>query len=286
VSAQALRSYEQDPELLGRVLALADTAFPGIMARALRIRLPGGHWRDRSVPFVVERERELVAHVGVLSLEMVVAGERCRVGGIHAVCTHPAERGRGHFRALMEEALAWCESRFPTLLLFTDWPSLYEPFGFRSVGEHRFRASVRSAGGARASRTLDLTRPRDLATLERLLETRAPVSDVLGVVAEKAVFTFHCPERGLVHAPELPAIVWMELRGTTLTLHDVVAPRIPGLAEILDLIPAPVTEVEIAFAPDRLGVDAAAVAAAPELMARGPFAAENARFAVPPSARF
>lgn len=280
------RSYAREPGLLERVLALADTAFPGLAARAMRIQLPGGHWRDRSVPFVVERGGRVVSHVGVLSIEMILDAERTRVGGIHAVCTHPDHRGRGYSRGLMEEALAWCDARFPTILLFTDQPSLYERFGFRSAAEHRFRASLRSRGHKRFSRALDLTRPEDLAILDRLLGARAPVSEVLGVVAERAVFTFLCPERELVYAPDLDAIVWMRLRETTLTLHDVVAERIPRLVEILDLVPGPVETVEIEFTPDRLGVEAAALPASMELMVRGPFAVAGKPFAVPPTARF
>ena len=76
-----------------------------------------------------------------------------------------------------------------------------------------------------------------------------------------------------------------------LHLYDVVSSEPPSLEEILDRIPDPVGETILHFTPDRIAPGAAAephlygYGGPSYLMARGPFAAEGAAFALPRSAR-
>ena len=144
---------------------------------------------------------------------------------------------------------------------------------------------------AEGFRLIDTKAGDDVALLHRLLETREPISNVLGVVNEKAVFCFNEGSRPLHYAKDLDVIVCMEREGNVLKLFDIVGPKIPSLNAILERTPQRVEEVEIRFSPDRLSVDATAMPyvldhdGPSNFMVRGPFAAEGEAFTLPRSAR-
>jgi hypothetical protein len=140
-------------------------------------------------------------------------------------------------------------------------------------------------------RLLDTQESEDLALLQGLLERRERVSNVVGVVNEKAVFCFNEGSRPLHYAADLEVILCMEIEGTRMRLFDIVGPRIPSLASLFDQIPPAIDEIEICFSPDRLSVEAEARPylfdhdGPSYLMVRGPFASETQPFTLPRSAR-
>lgn len=284
-------SFASDPTLSTRLFTLLDVVFPGVAAHARRPTLPGGRWEDVSVPFLhVDADGRPIAHVGLLPLPLVINDAPARTAAIHAVCAHPDHRRRGHYRALMADAIAYADARYDTLVLFTARPELYLPFDFRTVLEHRFSVDVDPpADGRDGFRPLRFDDPADRTLLASHLDRRQPISGRLGVAGEKAVFSFNRPDDGLFYSPDLDAICWFERVGTTLRLIDVIAPRIPSLDDILRHVPAGVTRVDGYFAPDRL--DAPRALPVPHrhddlhLMARGPFAADAHPFMIPPASR-
>ncbi len=284
------RAYRDDPTLLSRVFDLLDTAFPYLRSMAQSGPGLGPPWEAQSTPFVRFDSDLAITHVGRLEIPFVLMGHRVRVGGIHAVCTHPAHRRRGYFRQAMTEALEDSDRYYKTLLLYTAQPELYEPFGFRELGEHLFRAPWSApTQGVRGFRELDLYEPNDLRLAERLLAAREPVSNTVGVVDEVGLFGFNEGKRPLRYAEDLQVIVCLELDGTRLKLFDVVGPRLCSLAEIIERIPQPIDEIEFYFSPDRFDTEARAVPYLVDgdshLMVRGSFAAEGQPFMIPRSAR-
>ena len=125
----------------------------------------------------------------------------------------------------------------------------------------------------------------------RLLESRTPVSEVVGVGPEKAVFLFNEGRRPLCFSEELNVVVCLEVDGLRLRLYDVVGAEIPPLEALLARWPEPAGEAILHFAPDRLAPGAAAEPYllnhdGPScLMVRGPFAAKSDVFTLPRSAR-
>jgi hypothetical protein len=152
-------------------------------------------------------------------------GQTIRVGGIHAVGTRPEYRRRGYYRQVMTEVLQHCAPRYHTLLLTTGQPALYEPFGFRMLQEHIFTVPCASPGGVQGFRSCDPHAPSDLRLLDRLLETRLPVSKILGVVQEKGVFSFNARNHSLYYAPDLDVVVSCAIEDTRLKLFDIVGGR-------------------------------------------------------------
>ena len=295
---QFKQSYADNPHLKRQVFHVLETCFPGITQAEHESLALGCPWEKTSTPFVHFHGELAITHVGLLELPLVVMGHTVRVAGIHAVGTRPEFRRRGYYRQVMTEVLQYCAPRYDTLLLTTGQPALYEPFGFRVLQEHIFVASYPSPGGTQGFRPWQAHAAADLQVLRRLLETRVPISPILGVVQEKAVFSFNARKLPLYYAADLDVIISFALEGTQLTLFDIVGSQLPALGAILQRLPQPIDHVVTYFSPDRLEADFHAVPhtlmdppgalggeGADFLMVRGPFAAEDKPFMLPRSAR-
>jgi predicted N-acetyltransferase YhbS len=248
--------------LCDRVFALLDTWIPTLSAARRSAERLRWRWEDCSTPFVVLRDGQVLSHVGLLETQVVCEGVPIPTGGVHAVCTLAADRRRGLYRGLIEEVLAFCDSRYPLVKLSTEHPEYYEPFGFRVIPEHRFRLAVRRTDRRKQNhengfRALDRDDPRDLDTLDRLLARRVPVSRWFSVANDADVFKFNAGAKPLHYCATLDTLVVMNVRNGTLELEDVVAETLPDLDALLYHVPAPIDEVVFHFRPDRFDVDAA-----------------------------
>lgn len=308
-------SYRDNPGLKDTVFELLDLVFPGIREHAAGVAAicdradsgsmdahavsTGGRWEDVSTPFVAIEDGRAVSHVGVIGIPMVLAGREASVASIHAVATHPDRRREGLFRRVMNEALSFCEGCHEVQILTTGHPEYFEPFGFRHIPEHRFRwipgpsprPGVRQGGQAGGFRRLDVNEAADVSMLFALLEDRTPVSQIAGVVREKAVFCFNEAHRSLYYSAGLDVVVCLEIQGLTLHLYDIVGRVIPGLGQILGQVPHSADEVLVYFSPDRLMADTGAEPhvldhdGPSSLMVRGPFPVEGLQFTLPRPAR-
>lgn len=265
-----------------------ETVFPGIIRITDNSRILGASWESVSTPFVEFVDGRIVSHVGVLELPLVM-GAPVLAGGIHGVATDPEFRRRGYYRRIMNEVMQYCDAKYETLVLTTEQPAYYESFGFRVIPERVSIVKKESPPGQDGFRQVNLQHVADRELLHRLLNRREPVSHILGVVREKAVFCFNEASRPMFYSRSLDAIACMEIEGETLLLFDLVAERIPSLKVILEQIPVPITVVQIYFAPDRLQVDSREshtyLLENTCLMARGPFPAEGQTCMLPHSAR-
>lgn len=253
-------SYD-DPSMSARIFDLLDEVFPGIRRRAEQLGRLGAVWEEVSTPFVAFEGDVAISHVGVIDLPLMVDGTAVRAGTLHAVATRPTVRRRGFFRLVMEEVLRATEPRFDTLLLTTEHPEYFAPFGFECVAEHRFVLEVPGDLSSpqrpnRVMRCVRLDDPADLAMVHRLLGRRTPVSHVVGVEKEVAIFLFNEAHGELFYLDELDALLAMTRRGSHLVLHDVVCEQLPSLDVLLSTIGGPLSSVELRFAADRLAPEA------------------------------
>lgn len=284
-------SFSDDPTLSPQVFALLEEVFPGLQQVAHNAARLGALWESVSTPFLYVEDGQAVSHVGIIALPLVLLGQAVTVGTIHAVATHPDFRGRGYYRQLMEEVLHYAADRYETLILTTEHPEYFEPFGFRVIDEQLFTVRCDAAGGTEGFRLLDTHDASDLALLHRLLEVRAPVSQVASPLNEKAIFCFNEGWRPLYYSLDLDVLACLEQEDTHLKLFDLVGPNIPSLDAVLARIPHRLQKVDICFSPDRLGISPAPTPyifdhdGPSYLMARGPFAAEGHAFTLPRSAR-
>lgn len=284
------RSFSEDPALSQRLFHLLETVFPeiGISSAAQVGRVLGAPWETASTPFIRFHDDVAITHVGVLEIPLQLMGEVEIAGGIHAVSTHPQFRRRGYYREVMAEVLDYCANRYKTLILTTAQPEFYQPFGFRVVQEHAFITKCDPTDSTNGLRSLNFSEPKDLNLLHRLLETRAPVSNIVGIVNEKALFCVNEGTRPLHYAEDLDLIICMEIENTQLRLFDLVGKSIPTLKALLERIPQNIAEVVTYFSPDCLNADFHAFPHKLDgtwLMVRGAFAAEGKQFMLPRSAR-
>ena len=286
----SLRDYGDDPDLLSRNFELFELVWPGFAEQVHDAQALGLRWDACSTPFVLRNGESPVAHVGVIGVRLLLAGEEMPAGAIHAVCTHPTQRGRGHCRTLMEDALAWCAPRYQTLFLTTDKPALYERFGFRVIAESRFVGPARPGADARPPVRLDFTQEWDPILLDHMLDVRAPPSRVVSLVREKPGFLFYGCRAPLYYIEALDLIVYAEIQDGALRLHDIVARRMPSLEEIATHFPGAYERVEVYFTCDELEHQLTAESHRLDgddyLLVRGPFVPEDTPIMLPRTARF
>jgi hypothetical protein len=259
---------------------LLEEPFPGISEARRQAAAFGAPWEEASTPFVVEVDGELLGHVGLLELPLRVAGHDVLAGGVHGVVTKASARRRGHFRAAIEALLDVADHRYETLVLTTLHPVYFEDFGFRVLPEHVFSChrDRSPAPSTPPARRLDPGVDADRHLLHRLLASRAPVSDVLGIGPERSVWAFYEAGADLRYLEGHDVVVSAERVGTTLRLYDVVGAddggRLDEIAPLDDIVGAwgaGIDRVVAFFSPDRLG---AAFDPAPHDLDGGPDALE------------
>lgn len=292
-NASLLASAYADPERRSQIYALLASVWPHLAEGIPRAERWGARWHEVSSPFVRFDGETAIAHVGVIFIPLTVAGEAVEVAGIHAVCTHPAYRGRGYSRALMEAALSFCDARVATALLTTAEPELYTRYGFRLVPQHLFEADLAPRAAAPAPRRLSLEVEADRALLDHLLARRAPASQRLGVREPGWLFKIDVSLwaeiiEHIYYLEDLECVVVYRVEGRTLRIYDLVARRLPPLEALLARIGGHAERIELFLTPDRLQADGLRPEPLPgddHLMVRGPFAAEGQPLILPPLAR-
>lgn len=233
-----------------------------------------GWWRGDS----------LVANVSLYQRRLWLLGKETRAVGVQSVAVRPQWRGRGLFRELMRQALAWADARTELVTLTTGTPALYAPFGFRQLYETTFSAGLpRQRRGQPACRELSLAADPDVALLRDLFARREPTSAIAAACDHPALFMLKAaqdPEIRLLHLERSDAVVAVRgLDGPALTLLDVIAPAIPEMAEIVAALGYQGRRLSAELTPDRLSwtpeqqrrVDNGG-------MVRGPFPPEDRAF--------
>lgn len=233
-----------------------------------RARRWGSEWFAVTDPTRIVVDDRLVAHVGQTMVDLQLDGKRQRVAALHAVCVHPDYRGRGYGRLAMETALRRLDERgCRRVILWSEKLELYAKFGFRPIAEHVFACPAPSPAAV-ASRSLDPDDATDLAILRRLIAERTPISAGHAAADNGWHFLIDLglanPKLGtLRYLPEHDAIVVGEASedspDDTLCVYDVIASRIPTLAEVVGAFREHrFSTIELHVSPDRLAPEAVA----------------------------
>lgn len=284
-------SYPSDPSLRADTLQLIGSTWKRLPDAVERARSWGAEWCEVSTPFVHIEDGRVIAHVGVLEIPMVIAGRSRTVAGIHAVCTDPEHRRRGHVRSTLERALAWVDARHDIAVLWANDPAIYTRFGFVAREESIFVGPVRG-GEASSLQPLALDRPADVAFVREHLARRAPMSQQTGTVEPGWLalidLALWSPGPSLAYIPELECIVVYGVRERFLDLYDVIAETIPPLSELAARLGPSIDTAVVYCSPDLL--DAPHLVAEPTvlidpLMVRGAWPLGEQPFAFSPIAR-
>lgn len=280
------QAYAADAELRRSLSRLVSSILPEFGPEFFESRF----FDPTFTPFSFFDHSTCVANVAVFDLPLALDGSLVRAGGVQLVATHPAYRGRGLFAGLMRRAIAYCDQRFETTLLFTSIPGRYVTFEFRTVSDDIFVAQRWPAMATGIARQLDAGRDDDLRLLDRLVSTREPVSAVLGVPAHRATFFGNEMRHRLArvhYVEELDAAMVWDAQGQTVRLLDIVARQMPTLVQVAPYLPV-ADSLEIWFTPDRLDIESDVRPRAFDdvLMVRGQWPIEHLPFGFPPTAYF
>jgi hypothetical protein len=235
-------------------LDLLEGSFPGIKANIKRCEKLGFLWS--SIPFLKKEGGGVVSHVGFLDYPMLVEGQKCSVGALHAICTKVTHRNQGLASALIQEALKCAKERYEFVVLFTEIPQFYEKLSFRSVQEYRFHLPCQHPKGSHPLTAV--ISPKDNPLFLRSFKERAPISnhvwmkDYGAIASFNALFATYPIYWSLYYSPSIDGFISYSLEDKTLHLFDIVASKIPSLEQILDHLPAPIDEIYFYFPPDRL----------------------------------
>ena len=249
------RDYFSDPAAWVALVSLLDDTF-GIDIDPLRelggadpTSMPFGWFTDEGV---------LAANLSAFAMPFVLNGRLVNAAAFQSGAVRPPWRGRGLYRDVTRKALAWCETQgFEAIILYTDKPDLYEPYGFRSLPLHKYVGAAPMSEGVATSRSLQPRDANDLALLQVLLGNRKPISETLAVASSPAMFLINTqfdPDVRLSYLEESKAVIAWKMPATShFVLLDVIATEMPPLAAILAGLGIEATVVETLFRPDRVG---------------------------------
>jgi GNAT superfamily N-acetyltransferase len=201
----------------------------------------------------------LAANLSTFAMPLVINGKTVNAAAFQSGAVRPAWRERGLYRDLTHKALDWCvDQGFEAIVLYTDKPALYEPYGFRSLPLHFYSGAASLPDKTIVpARRLDPLKADDLVLVHAALKARAPVSNALAVCENAAMFLINTQLDPDVRLSWLEAegavVAWKGDGSERFILLDVVAAQIPSLATIMGALGVDARFADILFCPDALG---------------------------------
>jgi len=246
-----LSDYNVDSTLFKRCMPLIDSIFPGCKALAEQGSKYGASWTACSIPFIIEQDQEIIAHLGFIPFDFILDGKSLSVAALHAVCTKPEYRGRGHFKTLMKEALDYANEYCDSVFLFTDTPNLYTPFHFKTITQFNFLVQRKNTSNKKNElRKLSFDIPEDLKIIHRLAKEHLLISNDLHV-KQNVVLLLNMMDASLYYSEKKEFIIAYELKGKMLHIKYIMSQTQYNLDEILSYISKPFENVMLHFCPDK-----------------------------------
>lgn len=212
-----------------------------------------------SMPFgFFDAQGRCVANFSAFTMRMIVAGAEIKFAGYQSGAVRPDYRGQGLYRRLMQSAFDWAEETGHAAgILLTDKPALYTPYGFRVVEQFMTLGPALAATNCAGSvRELNISDENDVQLISRLLDQRTAVSRQFAVSRQKEMFLLNSwfdRQISLTYLENPEAIVaWKRQGEETLMLLDVVAQKMPSLAELMSATGSSSASIEVHFPIDKL----------------------------------
>lgn len=249
-----LSNYSTDATLFERCINLIDSIFPGIKDVAMTGIKYNARWDKVSLPFVIEENGEIIAHLGIIPLDMIFNQKKVRVAAMHGICVKETFRGKGLFKKLMQEALIYVEKNFDASILFTDQPDLYKQYNFTVLPEYDFLVKTDTIIKIESDlRILSLDNAHDLRIMQNLLSNHLPLSNQLSLVNEATIFVLDNLQKKIYFSQRLNMIIIYEVIENNLYIKDILSQKPYKLSEIIALIPDNFNKIILQFCPDKFG---------------------------------
>lgn len=250
-----IADYNKDPNLFEKCITFINTIFPGANEFALKGMHYGASWPETSIPFIIEKNDEMIAHAGVLPLTVILNGKQHQTAAIHAVAVSPVHRGKGYFKQLMQEVMEYVEKNFESSFLETAKPYLYKNYPYKiMLPEYDFvvKRDIKANPNNSDLRLLDLNNENDLTLLKRLLSNRVPLSNEFSVQGKNGntLFVLNAMYGKIWYSERLNAVIVYQMNDETLFIKEIITEQLL-MHEIIELIPEPFHKVVLQFCPDR-----------------------------------
>lgn len=238
---QFATAYSENAVVREKLYPLFEHVF-GISAPLLQDFHGRGFWDPSYCPYTFFDGDTAVANASRFDLTVMVNGRPILAAGIQSVMTLPAYRHQGLMSRLMERLLGDVDTRYPLSLLFTEKPTLYQPFGFHVIPEFRFRAPVTAlTPDARSPlRRLDPAQPADAALLADRLRRATPLSYRFSPTAFASSFHLNCYDDTwhdrLYYHPDWNAVLIVGTTPDTVWLYGILAEDLPSMAAIVSAL--------------------------------------------------
>jgi len=219
------------------------------------------------VPFSMVKDGKVVANICVGTFDLVIDGSLRKANLIQTVLTHPDFRRKGLIRDLFRHVKPYIESCsgltfFPAA---RDKKGFYRQFGYIPNEFSEFFLVDKPNGLTPNSglEKIDYHNPEQRSELEKAVELRDSVSDVLGYRNTNWLFYWYCSNfhhNHIYYIEALQAYVLYRIEDRVLVLLDIVAREIPSFDTLVSYLPLEkFNRVKIMFCPDKLNVDCEAV---------------------------
>lgn len=247
-----LANYATNPTLFMRCMNLMDSIFPGVKSMALTAAKYHACWDKESTPFVIEKDGEVIAHLGIMPLQVMLNQNIRQVAALHGICTKQAFRGRGLFKQLMQEAMKYIDDNYDTAILFTDRPSLYSPYRFSVLPEYDFIVDSPNFKKVDSDlRLLSLDDANDLSLIRKLLSSSLPLSNQMGLINAPTLFIFNHLNNKLYFSQELNMVIIYEVKERCLFIKDILSQEQLSIDEIINILPGDYEKVILQFCPNK-----------------------------------
>lgn len=238
-----ISNFASNPELFEQCLNLLDQSFLGCKQFALDGKKYGAHWDKISTPFIIEKNGRVIAHSGVWPITLMLNNKEHQSAAIHGVCVEEAERGKGYFKQLMQEVMAYVKDNFESSLLFTSKPYLYKDYPYTiMLPEYDFVLNNNISGISinmkSDLRLLNLNNHDDLQLLHDMLNNRECLSNQLSVINKNgnALLILNTMGKKIYYSKNEELIIIYEAQGKVLFLQEVIGSKLCSLENIYQLI--------------------------------------------------
>ncbi|MBS4178634.1 GNAT family N-acetyltransferase [Lederbergia citrea] len=252
-----------------------------------------GFWNETYEPYTYFASEKAIANVSMFSMPLLVEGKIIKAAGIQSVMSHPDYRGKGLMKQLFTKMLETIDEEYDCMLLMTDNPKLYIPFGFRELQQSYFSARIFHEKKTSTLKKLDFFSRDDLKLIQTLMGERQPLSRRFWPLAYDSSFYLNMYHsyfnKNLYYSKELGAIMIFEVNEETCRLYDVIAKEIPALEELVSHIPEQFINIQCYFCPDQfksVNWKPEAPTSKAKLMLRGDLSIINQPIKLPITAEF
>lgn len=248
-------NYLSDPNLYPSCCHLIDNVFPGAGVLFDTGISLGADLKRISTPFIIEQQGSIIAHVGVIFINVQSLGKNFQVGALHAVCVDESYRKQGHFKTLMQEVMPYIAAHSDLALLFTDHPEIYDSFQFHSVSEFDYALKLnRETKHSPNTTQLDLYKPSHFEIIKKLFQENKPLSAELNI-QHFELFILNCIYRNLYYSAADNLILIYKQEKHVVYLEYLLCEDIPTIDTLLKLMPKGTKEIIFQFKIDQLNLE-------------------------------